>query len=129
MLQLVGRRASSYVVSRPSCNGGLWDIIPTAKESFTMTPDDHVRFAELWKWASGRILSLPTMHAIHRFTLADMRCQESGSSAGGVESTDRGDLTAMVAAIIPVPTEMRTAASPMGYIRLWDGTGVSTSDS
>jgi hypothetical protein len=127
-LQLLGKRASSYVVCRASESNEEWEIIPTAKESFSIVADDRIRFSELWKWASGRILSHPTMPAAHRFTLADMKCQGGDSSPTEGESIDRRDLTAMVAAIIPIPIERRTGATPMGYLRLWDGTGVSTSD-
>ena len=39
-----------------------------------------------------------------------------------------GDLTVMVSAILPVPEALKTTTTPMGYLRVWDGTGAPESD-
>lgn len=125
-IQLLGRYASSYVVFRDSRLG------PTAGHEFEMTPEDEDRFNELSEWAQKRFLSHPTMKISRSFEIAEMARQDDNDvamlGAGSTTRGDRGDLTAMVAAIIGVPEEQRTGITPRGYLRIWDGTGPPVSD-
>lgn len=127
-IQLLGRRSSSYVVIRPknSESDDLvddWSIIPTAKSGTTFGTEDTERAAALWHWAQSRLASHATLKASTKVKLSNLSRQEQR------ESTEtHGDLTVMVSAILPVPEALKTASTPLGFLRVWDGTGTPTSD-
>jgi hypothetical protein len=131
-MQLMGMRKSSYVVCRDesSVPGGTneWSIRPTARDEFTMTQADESRFADLWQWGQGRLLSHPTMKLSLSFKLCDMQRQDHGQIETYSDEHTRGDLTVMVASIIPVPEDLTSGVSPRGFLRVWDGTGFPASD-
>jgi len=131
-MQLMGQQHSSYVVCRDdnSVAGGANQMIicPTAKAEFTLTTNDERRFAELWKWGQKRLFSHASMKVSQSFKLADMRRQDNWQMETYGEDNTRGDLTVMVAAILPVPKELINGISPRGFLRVWDGTGFPASD-
>jgi hypothetical protein len=131
--QLVGiKQASSFVVVRgdihdpPATKEPL--ILATAENEFTMTDDDQKRSLELWHWMQKRLMTHATMKAEHSFRLSDMKHQSSTHTEQYGEDNARGDLTVMVAAIIPVPREQTPGYAPCGFLRVWDGTGFPASD-
>lgn len=69
-----------------------------------------------------------TMKIVHRFKLSDMRLQGNTHVEAYGEANARGDLTVMVAAVIPLPDEDTSGGTPRGFLRVWDGTGVPKSD-
>jgi hypothetical protein len=117
---LVGNKPSSYVVVRKTDDD--WDVLSTANSTFTFTSSDETQAKELWNWGQGRLGSHSTINAEHRFTLASI-----------VANQDNGrlkdqDLTVMVTAKFPFPLNARSAVMPRGFLRVWDGTGASTTD-
>jgi len=123
-IQLMGMRSSSYAVFHDR------KITPSAKHEFELTPHDEERFEELHAWAQNRFLAYPTMKIAHGFKLRDMRRQDDQTleAMGDATRGARGDLTAMVTAILPVPPEQRSGITPRGFLRIWDGTGPPQSD-
>jgi hypothetical protein len=128
-VQLLGRRGSSFVVVRPQSSESNapvddWSIIPTAKDGTIFTAEDTERAAALWHWAQARLALYPTLRSSTKMKLSDLSRQDQ------LESTEEtyGDLTVMVSAILPVPEGLKTASTPIGFLRVWDGTGTPTSD-
>ena len=129
-IQLIGKRCSSYVVVRPQ-NIDLtgpehtWDIVPTAKGGTSFGKSDIERASALWQWAQGRLANYPTVYqASSKLTLADLARQEQTN----VTEEKTGDLTVMISAILPVPAALKNTTTPLGYLRVWDGTGAPISD-
>jgi hypothetical protein len=127
-IQLLGRRSSSYVVIRPknSESDDLvddWSIIPTAKSGTNFGTEDTERAAALWHWAQSRLASHATLKASTKVKLSNLSRQDQRES-----KETHGDLTVMVSAILPVPEALKTASTPLGFLRVWDGTGTPTSD-
>jgi hypothetical protein len=131
-MQLMGLRMSSYVVCRDESvvPGGTseWSIRPTARTEFSLTLADESWFAALWQWGQGRLLSHPGMKLSQSFKLCDMQRQEHGQIESYGDEHTRGDLTVMVASVIPVPEDLTSGVSPRGFLRVWDGTGFPASD-
>ena len=130
-MQLMGMRASSYVVFRGDVEKPAdeqeWTVLPTAKADFSWTENDKSRFIKLWKWGRKRLFSHATMKRSLSFKLSDMQRQDHSH----IELSDdniQGDLTLLVTAIIPVPSERRNRLTPRGFLRVWDGTGLPASD-
>jgi len=79
----------------------------------------------LWNWAQKRLAEYPTIHkASEKLTISNLVRQDETSSA----KAKTGDLTVMVSAILPVPEGLKTTSVPLGYLRVWDGTGQPESD-
>jgi hypothetical protein len=130
-LQLLGITASSYVVGRDESsfgNGGAWTILPTAKMEFSLSDEDERRMRDLWQWGQGRLRTFPSMKSEQSFKLCDMQRQDHSHFEYYGDDSTRGDLTVMVAAIIPVPDGERSRVSARGFLRVWDGTGFPSSD-
>jgi hypothetical protein len=128
-VQLLGRRASSYVVVRPQSSESNapvddWSIISTAKGGTTFGAEDTERAAALWHWAQARLASHPTLKPSTKMKLSDLSRQDQREAT----EENHGDLTVMVSAILPVPDGLKTASTPLGFLRVWDGTGTPTSD-
>jgi hypothetical protein len=128
-VQLLGRRSSSFVVVRPQSSESNppvndWSIIPTAKDDTIFGAEDTERAATLWHWAQARLASHPTLKPSTKMKLSDLSRQDQREST---EDT-HGDLTVMVSAILSVPDGLKTATTPLGFLRVWDGTGTPTSD-
>jgi hypothetical protein len=132
-MQLTGLRMSSYVVCR---DGGIvpggssgWSIEPTARTEFSLTLADERQFMALWEWGQSRLLSHPSMKVSQSFKLCEMQRQDHDQLETYGDEHTRGDLTVMVASIIPVPEESSTSGvTPCGFLRVWDGTGFPASD-
>jgi hypothetical protein len=131
-VQLMSLRMSSYVVCRDESivPGGRseWSIRPTARAEFSLTPADESSFSTLWLWGQDRLLSHPGMKLSQSFKLCDMQRQEHGQIESYGDEHTRGDLTVMVASVIPVPEDLTSGVSPRGFLRVWDGTGFPASD-
>jgi hypothetical protein len=136
-VQILGKRPSSYVVIRKKQqqpvdnttttneNSNGWSVVPTATNYYVFNDEDEQRCQVLWHWAQDFIVAQPTINAEHCFTLADM--VGLTDEAGEDKVRDR-DLTVMVTARIPYPTQERTGITPCGFLRVWDGTGMPPSD-
>ena len=85
---------------------------------------DLPRAQKLWKWGQQRLSEHPTMSPNCHLSIAGL-----GEHNDNAEVCEPGDLTAAVTAIIPMPEHLRRRDTPRGFIRLWDGTGPSFSDS
>lgn len=126
----MGRRASSFVIVRPEDTASTgpqdaWEIVKTAQGSITFDQSDRERSMALWKWAQTRLADYPTMHkASEKLTISDLARQDQST----VTEDTFGDLTLIVSAILPVPQALRVTASPLGWLRVWDGTGPPESD-
>jgi len=130
-IQLVGRLGSSYVVFRgdqEDLSKEDWTVLPTAKAEFEMTPQDRTRFIELWKWGQKRFLSHATMRLSHSFRLSEISVQGTVDEKDLIEHNIKGDITALVCAVIPVPSQQISGVTPRGFLRIWDGTGGPFSD-
>lgn len=86
---------------------------------------DRERALALWKWAQDRLTNYPTIHEPSaKLTLADLAPPEQPH----VREEKTGDLTVMVSAIIIIPEVLRSTATPLCFLRVWDGTGAAASD-
>jgi hypothetical protein len=86
-------------------------------EDGTSFPSDEVVWMEsLWQWGQERISTKTTMMHSLRCTLSDLLSKE-----------EAGDCTAMVCGYYEVPPTAGLHL-PKGYLRVWDGTGLSISD-
>lgn len=64
------------------------------------------------------------MHKLsEKLTIADLARWDDTST-----ESQTGDLTVMVSAVIPVPEGLRTTGTPLGFLRVWDGTGPGATD-
>ena len=127
-IQLLGMRASSYVVCRKDTIPGEsfgWTLVPTSKSSFDVALSEKKKFASLWKWGQHRISAFPTMKASISFKLSDFQRQDSEKIELFGEENARGDSTVMVTGIIPAGGNLNV---PRGFLRVWDGTGPPMSD-
>lgn len=80
----------------------------------------------MWKWGQARLADYPTIHkASEKLTISDLARQDQTNDTGDSKT---GDLTVMVSAILPVPEALKTTLVPLGYLRVWDGTGPPVSD-
>lgn len=128
-VQILGRRSSSFVVvrpqnSEPNAPVNDWSINPTAMGNTIFGAEDTERAAALWHWAQARLASHPTLKPSTKIKLSDLSRQDQREPT---EETT-GDLTVMVSAILHVPDGLKTASTPSGFLRVWDGTGTPTSD-
>lgn len=109
-----------------------------APTRFEYTEGDLPRFKGLWKWGQARIGHKPTIKANYRSTLGQILHQYERDGAinnNGASTTNEAsskssdkDYTVMISSMIPFPGDQRTGATPMGFLRVWDGTGPSTAD-
>jgi Telomeric single stranded DNA binding POT1/CDC13 len=131
-LQLMGLRASSYVVFRADSNNRQQTdnltVLPTAKHEFSWTEEDKDRFIKLWQWGQRRIFSHPTMKESQSFKLYQMLWHTDNRVEKYQDSIARGDVTLLVCAILEMAPEKRSSATPRGFLRVWDGTGPPKSD-
>lgn len=130
-MQLMGIRASSYVVCRGNVQDPAattqWTVLSTSQTS-QVSQAEQKRMQTLWTWGQKRILSHPTMKPENSFKLGDVMHQESAMMASTQSEIAGGDITVMVSAILPIPEHELTAVSPRGFLRVWDGTGTPDSD-
>lgn len=125
-IQLLGMRGSSYVVCRNE--DSQWSLFPTAK-SFSLSDQEKHRFTDMWNWGQHRLFNHPTMKASLSFKLSDIHRQDSDSIELYQDGNSRGDLTAMVTGIVTCTPVNAISGTPVGFLRVWDGTGAPVSDS
>jgi hypothetical protein len=92
------------------------------------------RVDELWTWGQTRLRLHATMKQEHRFRICDMLPQHDTMAQrhahGQMEAANRGDMFALITAIIPWVNDsvQPPKFNPKGFLRVWDGTGESSSD-
>ena len=118
------------MVYRGSANAAQFD--PAAMSSpgnYTMRTGDEKRFHSLWKWGGFCLSHNPTIKGSEQRTLDKVLHQDDSRTAtSDTEQDFIGDYTVMITSILPFPETLRTHMSPCGFLRVWDGTGVSDSD-
>ena len=133
-MQLVSTKESAFVTLRG--NGLKPDGTPTKPEMFPSDDENVVlsdteweHMLDMWRWAQRRMMLHATIKIAHRFRLCDMHRPDSTHTEAYGEANARGDLTAMVAAVVPIVTDSSVAGvTPRGFLRVWDGTGIPKSD-
>lgn len=126
-IQLRGQRSTSYAVYR---GGDIFDQDQVVSPSkCNVTSQDGARFCSLWKWGQKWMTNTATIKGTEKRQLAQMRQQTDDGTAGDpMDSALVGDFTVMITAILPMPEDLRSGITPMGFLRVWDGTGLSHSD-
>lgn len=129
-LQLLARQRTGYTVY----HGHSYTRTTVDREAFTsptnygMTPDDEHRFYGLWKWGQSRLARQPTIKASELRTLEKVRQQDDNETNFTDTEEIVGDYTLMISDMMPMPLGQRTYTTPAGFLRVWDGTGFSSSD-
>jgi hypothetical protein len=94
-----------------------------------MTAMDADRFMDLWKWGQARLANFSTIKQSDQRTLEQIGLEDDrGMEVDNGASNTMGDFTVMVSDIIPMPESQKSLISPVGFLRVWDGTGPSKSD-
>jgi hypothetical protein len=133
-IQLVSSRDSTFVTLRgkDTRSDGTQtrpEMFPSDDDNVVLSDMEWQHMLDMWHWAQRRIMLHATMKIAHRFRLSDMHLPDSTHTEAYGEQNTRGDLTAMVAAIIPIVSDLSLAGvTPHGFIRVWDGTGIPKSD-
>jgi hypothetical protein len=129
-LQIMGQKATSYLVFRKNTNDNDTDlscVVSSPSRKCSVKKGDETRFPELWNWGQKRIYSHPTVKSDNLWTLADS--QYFGTSLTGSTIEDEGrDLSVMVTAIIKGSPDASANGRPIGFLRVWDGTGSTPYD-
>jgi hypothetical protein len=132
--QLVSTRDSTFVTlrgknTRSDGTQTKPEMFPSDDENVVLSDMEWEHMLDMWHWAQRRMMLHATMKMTHRFRLSDMHLPDSTHTETYGEENTRGDLTAMVAAIIPIVSDWSLAGvTPHGFIRVWDGTGIPKSD-
>mmetsp|Transcript_39941 Transcript_39941/g.96365 ORF Transcript_39941/g.96365 Transcript_39941/m.96365 type:complete len:1004 (-) Transcript_39941:2686-5697(-) len=120
-VQISGRKdRSSYVVVRNK-EGGDWKVIPTAKDEFCFDENDEKKSQTLWHWTQHFLQQHSVIQNEKSFTLQQMVGLPEGNNS------DK-DMVVMVSGLFSFPPEQQDGRTPYGILRIWDGTGQSTSD-
>jgi Telomeric single stranded DNA binding POT1/CDC13 len=123
-IQLVGhkRGSASYACYRRK------DKNVMDKDGFSDA--EAKRVDELWTWGQKRLRLHATMKQEHRFRIRDVFPQNDTrrNASISLETANRGDMFALITAIIPWDDDSAPPPKPKGFLRVWDGTGESTSD-
>lgn len=131
-IQLIGTGKSSYVVFRGSVEDPTTTtalaLFPTDAENFVTNDAMKGHMLDFWRRSQRRFMLHPTMKPEHCFKLSDLSPANNLQLLSSEETNRRGDLTVMVAAIIPVPENCVSSITPRGFLRVWDGTGPPISD-
>jgi len=130
-MQLMGKLSSSFVVFRGDHNNptNLADFSAShaVRNEYQANEEELDHVQDLWLWGLRRILYHPTIKLSQSFQICDMTTQDVHEVLAFPDDLT-GDMTVMIAAIIPFPTRQMTDHTPHGYLRLWDGTGRPASD-
>ncbi|KAL3797465.1 hypothetical protein ACHAWO_000665 [Cyclotella atomus] len=136
--QLLCNRKANLIVVRPTTirspgvelhNSTLssdWSLSCNCHDAGEHDSHPYVNWSlanSLWRWGQRRLSSHPTMSPSCTISISGL-----DKPVENVEVTVAGDLTAVVASIIPCPEHLRRRDTARGYIRLWDGTGPPRSD-
>jgi hypothetical protein len=139
-MQLLGKpNMTSYVWGRKTAvhtsRGGdaateEWQRYATARKSLSFSDEDERYFKELWHWGQSQLASKPLLHTVERFQIGDMCPSERDdlTTKDAFPPFKQGDVIAMVVAIQPDRHRLSNSSTPVGYLRLWDGTGSTASD-
>ena len=133
-VQLVTTKGSTFVTLRgigmkPDGTQTKPEMFPSDDENVVLSDIEWEHMLDIWHWAQRRMMLHATMKLAHRFRLSDMHLPDSTHTEAYGEANTRGDLTAMVAAVIPIVTDRSVAGvTPRGFLRVWDGTGIPKSD-
>ena len=132
--QLVSTKESTFVtlrgnVMKPDGTQTKPEMFPSDDENVALSDLEWEHMLDMWHWAQRRMMLHATMKLAHRFRLSDMHLPDSTHTESYGEENTRGDLTAMVAAVISIVTDSSLAGvTPRGFLRVWDGTGIPKSD-
>ena len=127
--QLLARRNSNIIVIRPrearSPGGSLQN--PVSSDDWSVSEKRNLvgldLVNELWRWGQMRLSTHPTMSPSCYLAISQVN-----DHVGNTEVLVSGDITAIVTSILPTPKHLRENDTPRGFLRLWDGTGPSRSD-
>ena len=98
-----------------------WNIQGCQKTRLNMS-----RVIELWEYGQELMTKRSTVkNAFYRMMIEKI---ETAPETNDAQNKDFGDMIVMVANVIPFPTTLQSSSSPRGFLRVWDGTGPSTSD-
>lgn len=129
-VQLMAQRSTEFTVYRGSINATQFDpaaIFSSSNNS--MSVGDETRFHSLRKWGSFCLANHSTIKGTQLRRLEQVLHQgDARTAASDTEQDLTGDFTVMVTAILPFPANLKTPMLPCGWLRVWDGTGVSDSD-
>ncbi len=126
--QLTSLNWSTFTTLRPKPLAAVaadthnnWEIQGCQKTPLVMS-----RVSELWEYGQQLLSNHPMVDPKFRFTIENI---SSSNHLDCTSETKYGDLTLMVANIIPFPASQQTELTPKGFLRGWDGTGPPDSDS
>lgn len=127
-MQLRGQRSTSYAVYRGGRVFSEENIVSPSR--CNLREEDDEKFSSSWKWGEAWLTNHATIKASEKRILSVMRQQsDDGRSEMDASVPDlTGDLTVMVTSIMPMAPNLWPGVKPMGFIRVWDGTGISHSD-
>lgn len=97
---------------------------------YNVTAAEAARFTDLWNWGQTRLANYSTIKQSEQRTLEQIGLEEDrgiGIDDDGTSVTI-GDFTVMISAIIPMAESQKNEMTPVGFLRVWDGTGPSKSD-
>jgi hypothetical protein len=131
-LQLMGMGTSSYVVFRGIVNDPTntteLSYYPTDVENTVLTSKSKEYMRAMWLQTQERFMTGRIMNKEHCFRLSDLRMPQATHAPSSSSDSTQGDLTVMISAIIPLPEENKSGVTPRGFLRVWDGSGLSISD-
>jgi len=110
------------IVSNPisfnlSCEVSSWMIQSKASTCLDMDQFlDVNKVVDTWKWGYHRLRTNPTIKSTSKFHVGDLEHLSVYSL----------DIDAVITEILPAPVNS-TMNGPKGYLRIWDGTGISIS--
>ncbi len=84
------------------------------------------RVKELWKFGQEAMAKRSTVDASFRMMIENV--ETTPESNLDPQNKNYGDLIVMVTNVIPFPASLRSRTSPRGFVRVWDGTGPSSTD-
>lgn len=119
-IQITGKKESTYVVVRNE-EGDDWKVIPSAKDEFCFDKDDEKKSKTMWHWAQHFLQQHSMIQSEHSFTLQQM------AGLPEFNNWDK-DMVVMVTGLHSFPPEQQNGRTPYGLLRIWDGTGHSSSD-
>mmetsp|Transcript_16761 Transcript_16761/g.24777 ORF Transcript_16761/g.24777 Transcript_16761/m.24777 type:complete len:912 (-) Transcript_16761:1086-3821(-) len=125
-VQLLGRNATNMQVSVPTFDASCPSVLYNTRQWKSMK--------RLWNWGQAQFAKRTTLSdaslqlRVHDFPVPSQLPQQKRP-----DDVSCGDLTVMISAILPIstttgPNTTTTATGPIGYLRVWDGTGAPISD-
>ncbi|GMH61190.1 hypothetical protein TrST_g12760 [Triparma strigata] len=107
----------------------FWNVRSTATKAFNFTLEDATMVRKCWSDMAKFVQGKGTvMEKSKAFSIEKMNDDFNKKDTVIDPSTVNGDLTCLVTAVIPNPTDQADRNAPFGFLRVWDGTGNSVSD-